>query len=89
MTLHQRKTLVVGLMLCAVAGLYPPWKMRGGGNRFAVLWRSPTEVIPSAFGGTQTHRGSLNFELLLIEWAVIVIVSVAVFLLLGGRKTVR
>jgi hypothetical protein len=106
----QRLTVTTGCLICALAGVFPPWvaridiselhpQARIGFTFLLHKWDpdgSDLELLKRVFpefAGKETVAPFTTFEvdlrLLMIEWMVIIFVTVALVVVFGSRKPGR
>ena len=90
MTRAQRVVILVGLLVVAAMGVYPPWSgeshpitLSGAGgdmhvHAYGPLWATWTDVED-----WDTRIDGLR---LLVQWAVVAAITAALVVVLGGRR---
>ena len=82
MTNAQRIVLKAGLVLAAVAGLFPPWQMDAG-----VLGDGHSGIIGRGYHFILGSHGywRIDYAGLFVSWIVIALVTGVVFAFTGGK----
>lgn len=87
---RRRKVLIIGLVLAALVGLFPPWERRAYQAESHALYaviqagHAPLFLPPKPIGGSgliQTYN--VAYGRLLAYWAIILLGTGAAYLLVG------
>jgi hypothetical protein len=84
MTERQRLVLKAGLVVAAVAGLFPPWQvdMAAAGSGVSGIVRRGHHFIL----GVSNGYWRIDYAGLFVSWIVIALVTGAVFVFVGDRS---
>ncbi len=81
MTSTQRFVLKAGLVMAAVAGLFPPWEVDMAGTGAGGIIGRGHHFILGSHGYWR-----IDYAGLLVSWAVVALVTGAAFVLLGRKS---